>query len=100
MVIQYSPIDLSFPSQGNTIIIYQDRLRTNLRERNLFIFTTQKGGVFPYRYRCTTGVRTYFGVRRHKDYPHYDGMDLDSYQCPEAIYLAVYLRDMTGSYNS
>ena len=33
--------------------------------------------------------------RWHKDYPHYDGMDLDSYQCPEAIYLAVYLRDMT-----
>ena len=21
----------------------------------------------------------------HKDYPHYDGMDLDSYQAPEAI---------------
>ena len=77
-----------FPIQEKPII-YQDRLRTNLRERNLFIFTTQKGGVFPYRYRCTWS--------RHKDYPHYDGMDLDSYQCPEAIYLAVYLRDMTGS---
>jgi hypothetical protein len=52
-------------------------------------FHNTKGGVFPYRYRCTWS--------RHKDYPHYDGMDLDSYQCPEAIYLAVYLRDMTGS---
>ena len=31
----------------------------------------------------------------HKDYPHYEGMDLESYQCPEAIYIAVYLRDMT-----
>jgi predicted DNA-binding protein with PD1-like motif len=31
----------------------------------------------------------------HKDYPHYEEMDLESYQCPEAIYLAVYLRDMT-----
>ena len=31
----------------------------------------------------------------HKDYPHYEGMDVESYQCPEAIYIAVYLRDMT-----
>lgn len=31
----------------------------------------------------------------HKDYPHYEEMDLVSYQCPEAIYLAIYLRDMT-----
>ena len=30
----------------------------------------------------------------HKDYPHYEGMGPGSYQCPEAIYLSIYYRDM------
>ena len=30
----------------------------------------------------------------HKDYPHYKGMGPGRYQCPEAIYVAVYYKDM------